>query len=175
MRSAPERAPLLAAILSGWLPLASSAACPDSFRFAAWLRAYEGACDLFNGTLEAGAPGSCPWVTCSCLEVSLMVPVDTGHIQSCLGDSAVRSQFSDARWRLVSALFDEGGSCSTRIQQLGGDCGECDRYAHERPHCSTERLGPMRIFIPSRGGHAAPTWGLALLLGAVATPCQRPI
>merc|ERR1719433_1446065 len=143
---------------------AGAATCPQMRLFVRWLTEFERVCrppstaSLGNGThgaagLEQNKPNTqadCSWVGCDCLEVSLQVPVRLELIAPCYEEGHRRSRFTEDQRRLASELI-RGTACGDRSRLMASNCGECDRFAKERPQCSFTTKAPLRLFISSDG------------------------
>mmetsp|Transcript_81565 Transcript_81565/g.264250 ORF Transcript_81565/g.264250 Transcript_81565/m.264250 type:complete len:194 (-) Transcript_81565:59-640(-) len=153
-----RRFALVAAMLAmiSHLPVAyGDVSCLQRTQFIRWLTEFERVCRPpgehdANGTTtpSTASEGNCYWVTCPCIEVSLQVPVALDKVQSCYEAGALSSHFTEAQRRLAGELL-RGTACGDRSKLLGAACGECDRYALERPQCYDTTLPPQRIFLSS--------------------------
>mmetsp|Transcript_81000 Transcript_81000/g.241362 ORF Transcript_81000/g.241362 Transcript_81000/m.241362 type:complete len:187 (-) Transcript_81000:39-599(-) len=151
-----------------------AATCPNPHLFSRWLTMFEQVCS--PPSVATPAPGSnstslvqdaCGWVSCPCLEVSLQVPVVLEDIAQCYEEGVAVSTFTEAQRRSASELI-RGTACGDRARELGSACGECDRFAAERPECSFTTMAPLRVFIAAgdRPGPARTLLGaLPLILG----------
>mmetsp|Transcript_7332 Transcript_7332/g.16682 ORF Transcript_7332/g.16682 Transcript_7332/m.16682 type:complete len:201 (+) Transcript_7332:56-658(+) len=153
------------------LPIAlGQASCPRQPQFERWLLEFQRICNPPAGDpntnatwsvvrepwYEGPVEGTCRWVTCPCLEVTLQVPVSLDDLQLCFEEGTTQSYITLAQRRLAAELI-RGTACRDRTRLMGKACGECDRYADERPECVNRTLGPIRIFTIS--DHTFTTWG----------------
>jgi hypothetical protein len=105
--------------------------CSDLPRFVRWM-------DEFMVTCQSSPDmqwfDSCAWVTCACLQRSLLVPVPNDEIQPCLSQGMATDP-PQIKLSHETFLYAMMRTCWARTDDLAQPCGRCDMYRDERAEC----------------------------------------